>query len=207
MNPSIWLELLARNENALGLGLLFLASFIEYIFPPFPGDTIVLFGAFLVARRGWPGERVFGAVMLGSGLGCMIAYGAGRLLRRREESWASGRLGRFRPQLDTVIDRFSRHGVLYIVINRFLPSLRALFFVAAGMARLPAWKVLVCGLISAAAWNALIFTVGATLGSQWSRVQALFRAYGLVAWAIIAVVATSLAFRWWWRRRKRLSAP
>jgi hypothetical protein len=31
---------------------------------------------------------------------------------------------------------------LYLSINRFLPSLRALFFVAAGMARLSPWKVL-----------------------------------------------------------------
>ena len=49
------IDLVARNHNTLGLAVLCLSACIEYLFPPFPGDTITVFGAFLVARRGWSG--------------------------------------------------------------------------------------------------------------------------------------------------------
>src|SRR5262249_48698448 len=140
------IELVGRNENALGLSILALSAFIEYIFPPFPGDLIAVFGAFLVTRRGWSWPGVAAATLVGSSAGCMVAYAAGRWLARSEAGWHARWLVKIRPRIDAIVERFRRHGALYITINRFLPSVRALFFVAAGMARLPWWKVLAFGL-------------------------------------------------------------
>ena len=200
------MELVERSQGATGLLLIGSCALIEYVFPPFPGDLVVVFGAFLVARRGWSGPGVWGAVLAGSAIGCMLAYGVGRLLHRTEGRWAAGRLARVRPRIDSLVERFGRHGALYIAINRFLPSLRALFFVAAGMARLSPWKVLFFGLVSAAAWNALLFALGATVGRQWSQVEEFFVRYGEAAWSVIGVVVLGLVARWWWRRRKQASA-
>jgi membrane protein DedA with SNARE-associated domain len=195
------LLLVERNHNALGLGMLALSACVEYLFPPFPGDTVVVFGAFLVARRGWSAPAVMGVVLLGSAIGCMVDYGAGRWLARSEARWTSGWLARARPRIDLLLARFERHGALYIIINRFLPSLRALFFVAAGMARLPAWKVLACGLVSALVWNALLLLVGVSVGTEWSQLRRLFEAYGAAAWTLIVVAAAIATARWAYKRR------
>lgn len=199
MHTETLIALLARNENAFGLFLLGASAFLEYVFPPFPGDLVAVYGAFLVARRGWSAGRVLGVLMIGSALGCMVGYGVGRWLARSEQRW-SGRLARVRPQLDRLVERFARHGALYLVINRFLPSVRALFFVAAGLARLPFWKMLVFGLASALAWNALLFAIGATAGAEWSRAERIFATYGLLAWSVVAAVAALLLARWAWKR-------
>jgi membrane protein DedA with SNARE-associated domain len=193
------LRLVERNHNALGLGLLALSACIEYVFPPFPGDTVVVFGAFLVARRGWSATAVMGVVLLGSAVGCMVDYGAGRWLGRSQTRWTSGWRARARPRIDSLVARFERHGALYIVVNRFLPSLRALFFVAAGMARLPAWKVLAYGLVSALLWNTLLLGVGMSVGHEWP--ERLFEAYGAAAWTVILVAAAIVTARWAYRRR------
>jgi membrane protein DedA with SNARE-associated domain len=195
------LGLVEHNHNVLGLGLLALSACIEYVFPPFPGDTVVVFGAFLVARRGWSATAVMGVVLLGSAVGCMVDYGAGRWLARSETRWTSGWLSRARPRIDVLVARFERHGALYIIVNRFLPSLRALFFVAAGMARLPAWKVLACGLISALLWNTLLLGVGVSVGREWPELRRLLEAYGTAAWTVILVAAALLTARWAYRRR------
>jgi membrane protein DedA with SNARE-associated domain len=195
------MDLVAGSQGPLGLFLLGFCAFIEYVFPPFPGDLVTVFGAFLVTRRGWPAAGVLGAVLAGSALGCMVGYGAGRLLARTEGRWAAGRLARFRPPIDELVARFARHGAWYIAINRFLPSVRALFFVAAGMARLSPWKVLGLGLVSAILWNAALFAIGATAGRQWSRVERIFVTYGQVAWGLLALLVLFALARWWRRRR------
>jgi membrane protein DedA with SNARE-associated domain len=195
------IDLVARNHNTLGLGLLLLSACIEYLFPPFPGDLIVVFGAFLVARRGWSAPAVFGAVLAGSVLGFMLDYAVGRWLGRTEERWTRGRLHRFRPQIDRLVERFARHGALYLAINRFIPSLRGLFFVAAGMARLPWWKVLAFGTLSALLWNALLLALGLSVGNSWDRLVTVFQTYGIAFWVVALVVLLALLVQRRWRRR------
>jgi membrane protein DedA with SNARE-associated domain len=193
-----------RNPNATGMALIGLSAFMEYVFPPFPGDAVTVFAAFLVARRGWPAAPVLAAVILGSAAGSMFAYAVGRLIARSEARW-HGWLVRVRPRLDQILARFARHGALYLAINRFLPSLRALFFLAAGMARLPALKVLAFGLVSQLAWTCLLFAIGTTVGSEWSRVERIFETYGEGAWLALGLVVLGLAVRWLWRRRRTQS--
>src|SRR4051812_33831071 len=72
-----------QGVGPLGYAVLFLAALVEYIFPPFPGDTITLLGGIYAVRgeKSWP--LVFAVVTLGSVLGCAIDYGAGARLARR----------------------------------------------------------------------------------------------------------------------------
>lgn len=194
------IDLIAQNQNTLGLAILLVSAAIEYLFPPFPGDAITLFGAFLVARHGFNGPAVFGAVLLGSTLGFMTDYAVGRWLGATEARW-TGRLARLRPRLDALVARFSRHGTFYLVLNRFIPSVRGLFFLAAGMARLPAWKVLGCGLVSALAWNSLLLLVGLSVGRSWESLAEIAEAYAVALWSLGALLALTLFVRWWRRRR------
>jgi membrane protein DedA with SNARE-associated domain len=195
------IDMVAQNQNTLGLGILLLSACIEYLFPPFPGDLVTVFGAFLVARRGWNGVAVFAAVLVGSALGCMLDYALGRWLGRTEERWTRGRLRRFRPQIDRILARFARHGGLYLAINRFIPSLRGLFFIAAGMARLPWWEVLGFGLLSAVVWNGLLLALGLSVGQSWDRLLLIVHAYAAAFWILAALAAIAVAARWIRRRR------
>ena len=144
---------------------------------------------------------MFGAVTLGSAIGCMVDYAVGRWLGKTEERWTRGRLHRFRPQIDVLVERFARHGALYLAINRFIPSLRGLFFLAAGMARLPWWKVLTFGTLSALLWNALLLTLGLTVGKSWQQLSRLMAQYAVVFWILLGVIALAVALRWWLKRR------
>jgi membrane protein DedA with SNARE-associated domain len=193
---------LKHNNNPLGLGMLGLSAMIEYVFPPFPGDTVTLFGALLVTRYNWSVVQIFAVVLLGSGIGAMIDFYVGVWMGRRYHDGSFPRNVALRAQIERVLDAFRRHGAIYVSINRFLPAVRAMFFIAAGVAGLRAAPVLFYALVSAAAWNALIIAVGYAVGANWRRIKSLFRTYSIIAWSALGAVAVALLVRWIVRRRR-----
>ena len=89
-----------------------------------------------------------------------------------------------------------------MIVNRFLPGVRAFFFLAAGAAGIPLWKVLLYGGISAALWNVLLLGAGALLARNEMELVALFARYDTVAW-IVVLAACAIAILVWRRRRAR----
>lgn len=201
-----WLQ---RSESPLAYVILGLASAAEYLVPPFPGDSIALFGVVLAAGAGYSVAGVYVALNLGALAGGMAAYGVGRWIAERREH----RTPRFlrgqqvRRAIDRVIARFERHGAAYLAINRFVPGLRSVFFVAAGMARLPAWRVAVFGTLSAMVWNALLLGAGWAVGANYDELERWVRTYTYAAFGVLALVALVVAGRLAWSRRTRPPEP
>jgi membrane-associated protein len=197
-----WLsELLARTGPAAPL-LLFFAAFIEYVFPPFPGDGLVVLGAWYAThgKLSWP--LTFATVTAGAMAGAAVDYAFGRWLGARiEERAAAGKVDRAR------VERFERSyrrwGGLFLVANRFLPGIRAFFFVAAGASRIPLSEVLLFGGISAALWNGLLLAAGAYLARNTAELLDLFARYDTVASSALVLAGAALLASWWWRRRRR----
>jgi membrane protein DedA with SNARE-associated domain len=198
------LEWLQHTEGPAAYAVLGLAAMAEYVFPPFPGDTITLTGVFLAVGAGYHVAWVYAALNVGAVIGGMGAYGVGRLVaaRRLRRPPRFLRTQQLRQAVNTVLDRFERHGSWYLALNRFLPALRAVFFIAAGMARLPAWKVAVYGAVSAALWNGLLLGLGWLLGDNLEQLESILRTYSAVVIAVVVAVLAGLALRWWWRRRR-----
>jgi membrane-associated protein len=144
---------------------------------------------------------VFAVVTLGSLAGAALDYGIGRRLAHTPVEQLSGRKRKAREKVQPLLAKFEKHGAVYVVINRFLPGIRAFFFIAAGMARLPLWKVLAWGALSAAAWNALIIGAGFAIGKNWDELLGLLRTYTTAAWIVIGLVVVILIARWLWKRR------
>jgi len=193
---SNWLiAFVSEQNNPIGLLVLAGSALIEYVFPPFPGDTITLFGAILITAYGWNFAAVYTAVMIGSIAGAALAFAFGAAIQRRRT--------RSDRAVDRLIARFERHGPIYLVLNRFLPGFRALFFVAAGMARMPVRSVLLYGALSAALWNALVIGLGATIGANFDTLERWLRRYAIGVWIALGAIALLVAIRYAWRRRRR----
>jgi membrane protein DedA with SNARE-associated domain len=201
---SEWLiAFVQRENNPAGLALIAGSAAIEYIFPPFPGDTVTLFGAVLITAYGWSFAGVFGAVMAGSCAGSMLAFWAGQGLQRKRDR----RPPKPDSKLDRMIVRFRRRGAVYLVLNRFFPGIRTLFFVAAGMARLPARAVLLYSAISAAVWNLGLIAIGATVGANFETLKAWVQRYTLLVWIGIGLALAFIGLRALLRRRNNHREP
>ncbi len=182
--------------------IMFGGSLLEYVFPPVPGDLWTAAGAILVAR-GKKFATIFFAVNLGSAAGFLIDYLFGRWLAKPERKFRTWgpRWQRTGRAIDEIARGFDRHPALYLIIHRFLPGVRSLFFVAAGFARVPIWKVLAFGLVSSIAWNLALIGAGMWVGASFDRLSALLARYTWAAWLAVIVVVTVAVVRW--RRRRR----
>ena len=197
------LAYLSQGESALGVAALAIAALVEYVFPPFPGDTVTLFGAFLAATARWHAGAVLAAVTAGSLAGAAIDYAIGRRLAARPLEELSPRRRKLRERLAPVVARFERHGAVYLAVNRFLPGIRALIFVAAGAAGLPFRRVIAYGALSALLWNGLLIGAGFAVGENWDLLLELLRRYTAMVWIAIGVAVLALVALALWRRARR----
>jgi membrane protein DedA with SNARE-associated domain len=187
-------EALARTGPAAP-AILFLGSLVEYVFPPFPGDTLVVLGAWYAVngKISWP--FAFVSVTAGAVVGAWIDYRIGVALGAALERGAMRRGPITLEHVRKVEAGYARWGEWFLLANRFLPGIRAFLFVGAGAARLPLGKVLLWGGISAAAWNALLLLVGAFLVSNLDEFVGWLERYTMVAWVAMAVGAAFLLAR------------
>jgi membrane protein DedA with SNARE-associated domain len=184
------------------VGVAFLAAMIEYLFPPFPGDSVTVLAGVYAWRGDKPFLLTYVAILAGSLLGASIDYAVGRslahkLLRRGPEETL---LGVSQRQLLALTDRMRRSGTWLLVGNRFLPAVRGPIFAAAGAAELPFLKVFLLGAVSTLAWNALLFGAGVAVGGNLERLRALLRGYEraalfLLGLALLAVVVKTVLSR------------
>ncbi len=140
--------------------VLFFATWIEYIFPPFPGDTILVAGGFFAARGAISLYVTFTVLVLGSTTGCMLGWWLGHFAF--QHPWSKQRVLQFvKPQnLERLQKLYKRYGVTILIINRFLPGVRGVFMVASGLAQIPLRLVIIWGTVSALLWNSLLIAFG-----------------------------------------------
>ncbi|MFL5312347.1 MAG: DedA family protein [Myxococcales bacterium] len=181
--------------------VLFLASFLEYVFPPVPGDAVAVLGGWYATHGGLSWTVLFCALSVGALAGTAFDWRLGRWVGARlDDRAAVGRLDRAR--LERFERAYRRWGGLLLVANRFLPGIRAFFFLAAGAAGIPLWKVLLYGGISAVLWNVLLLGAGVLLAKNEMELVTLFARYDTVAW-IVVLAACAIAAVVWLRRRAR----
>jgi membrane-associated protein len=198
-------DALART-GPLAPGVLAFATFVEYVFPPFPGDLVVVLGAWYAVqgKLSWP--ATFGSVMAGAIAGAWVDYRIGAAFGRSIDRRAARRGGLTKARLARFEERYRRWGGLLLVANRFFPGVRAFFFVAAGASGIPLRKVLLLGAISAALWNAALLAAGALVARNADDLVALVERYTHAAYGALALVAAAAIALVVWRRRAARAA-
>ncbi len=105
-------------------------------------------------------------------LGRYVGIGEGQLLKA--EKW------------------FNSRGRFSVLLARFVPGLRSIISIPAGVARMNIWEFLLYTAIGSTAWNAGLIEMGYYLGQNWEAVYSFIKStYSMV---VIALVAIVLAF-------------
>jgi len=198
-----FLHTLEHGPQYCAYALVLAAAAIEYVFPPVPGDTVALFAVALAVRAQLSWVFVYLSMTFGALLGGLAAWGFGLWLANHEESWPSflKTPGATRA-LDAVRRGYEQHGAMYLVVNRFLPALRAFFFVGAGMSRMNVGPVIVFGGISAALWNALLMGVGYAVGNNWDVLRDMAERYAVATLILVVIAVIGLIARFVWESRR-----
>ncbi|MFO0725703.1 MAG: DedA family protein [Myxococcota bacterium] len=192
------LELVRSHSGPSALLVLFVAAALEYMLPPVPGDSIVLAGSLLVVAGAWPFWVVLVVAVAGGFLGSTVHYGLGRLGGHRAHRW----IVRFAGEkgLQRFEDAFQHRGLWVIAVNRALPGVRAIVFLAAGVLEVPPARALGVGLISNIVWSTGLLVLGVSIGDNAEKISA---ALGVYQWVAAGLAVFGIGVYMLWRRRRR----
>jgi membrane protein DedA with SNARE-associated domain len=178
-----------------------LSAFLENVIPPVPGDTVVVFSAYLVGLGLLHWAPVYAATCVGGTAGFMLMYQIGRTGGRALVGRSGNRLFG-QEQLIRAEAWLERYGPWLILANRFLSGVRSVIALAAGLGNLSWPRVFVLGGISMILWNGALLYAGMLVGRNWESVIEVLRQYNQVAVGIVIVVLLGLVLRGWRQRRR-----
>lgn len=150
--------------------------FIENVFPPIPSEVILPLGGFFTTSTDMSLPGVIIAATVGSVLGAYILYGIGWVLNRNRlmrffETRPMRLLGFKGDDIAKAIDWFDRRGQISVLICRFVPIVRSLISIPAGVARMNMARFALYTLVGSAVWNTILCSLGAAAGSAWETVS------------------------------------
>ena len=148
---------------------------LENVFPPIPSELIMPLAGFNAARGGTPLWLAVLAGGLGSLAGAYLwylvgrAFGAHRLRRliARHGRWLTLTLSEF----EVAEGWFQRHGRKIVFLGRFVPTVRTLISIPAGIERMPQGQFLLFTALGSFIWSGGLALAGYLLEDQYERVE------------------------------------
>jgi membrane protein DedA with SNARE-associated domain len=197
-----WIINIMNQYGYLGIALLIA---IENIFPPIPSELILTFGGFMTTYTSMNIWMVALFATIGSVVGAIVLYGAGQLLPMEKLEWITGKwghvLGLRREDVKRSENWFIRRGASSIFFCRFVPLVRSLISIPAGMARMRRGKFLLYTAFGTAIWNVALVCLGAFAGAGWGRINKYMDIYLCIALVIMIIVGIVFVI-WFMEKRK-----
>lgn len=169
MDLSLFQMTLPDMIRTVGYAGVFLIVFIESGIPiglvlPLPGDTLLFSGGILAAAGAFDLIPLMIAILLGAVAGDSAGYWFGEKfgtkLFRKEDALLMN------PRTLARAERFfERYGRRALIFARFIPVLRTVIPIGAGIARMPYRIFLAYNVVGAIIWTLLVTLLGYFLGS------------------------------------------
>jgi membrane protein DedA with SNARE-associated domain len=148
----------------------FLLMTLESMVAPIPSELVMPFAGFLIFTGEFSVVPVLVASTLGSIVGSLLSYGMGMLGKP-----VVLRYGRYLllnvHHLEWTENFFLRHGGKTIFISRFIPVVRHLISIPAGLARMPLTPFILYTAVGATLWNMFLTYLGFRLKQNWQLIQ------------------------------------
>jgi membrane protein DedA with SNARE-associated domain len=149
---------------------IFLLMTLESMVAPIPSELVMPFAGFLIFTGQFSVAGVIVASTLGSIAGSLLSYGMGMLGKPVVLSY--GRYLLLNPHhLEWTEKFFDRHGGKTIFISRFIPVVRHLISIPAGLARMPLIPFILYTAVGATLWNGFLTYLGFRLKQNWPIIQ------------------------------------
>jgi membrane protein DedA with SNARE-associated domain len=194
---------LIRDMGYVGL---FVLIILESTMVPVPSLLVMPFAGFLASQGDFSLPAILAINSVGALVGSSLSYWLG-IAGGKPLLLKYGKYVLVRPaDLEKTEIFFERHGAWTVFIARFLPVVRHLISIPAGVARMRLPAFLFQTFLGATAWGGGLMLVGYILGSQWERVAKVAKRVDLVVAGIVVLTLVFLAVRFVARRRSQRSA-
>ena len=187
-------------------GVFFLIA-LENVFPPIPSEVILLFGGFMTTYTSLNIALMVVAATLGSLLGAIVLYYIGKILNKeRLKKIVSGKVGKVLRLKEKDIDMadhwFDTKGNKTVFFCRFIPIVRSLISIPAGMSEMPMAKFLLYTTVGSAIWNTVLIVIGNRVGENWESILWVFDQYSHIV-LILLILIFVLFIVWFYTKKQK----
>lgn len=199
---------LAEVINQFGYAAIVVLIAAENIFPPIPSEVILTFGGFMTASTDMTVSGVVIASTAGSVGGAVVLYYLGSILGAERMKRIVMNYGKWLRVTTDDVDKsyswFNKYGSWTVFFCRFIPLIRSLISIPAGMSKMSIPKFLTLTTIGTLIWNTVLVNLGASVGENWGDIVAVMEVYANIAYAVIAVLGiTFLIWIFYFRPKKK----
>ena len=201
-------EIIISIMNQFGyLGILLLIM-IENVFPPIPSEIILCFGGFMTTTTNLTIVGVIVASTIGSVLGATILYFIGKILNKdRLIKIVSGKIGKIlrlkRKDIEMADHWFDTKGAKTVFFCRFIPIVRSLISIPAGMSEMPFPKFIILTTIGTTIWNTVLTILGSIMGENWTKVVQIMEEYSSITLFILVILVVLGTSYFFYRKTKK----
>ncbi|RHW34963.1 DedA family protein [Lysinibacillus yapensis] len=198
-----WITSVMEDFGYIGV---FLLIMLENLFPPIPSEVILTFGGFMTTHTDLTVTGVVIASTLGSVAGAIILYGVGAVVGIRRIERFVDKWGKFLRLTSNDIHKanswFEKYEVWTVFFCRFIPLIRSLISLPAGLAKMNFWIFLLLTTLGTLIWNMVLVNVGAAVGESWETIVGYMDVYSNFAYTAIVIVFLIIVIRFY-RKKKR----
>lgn len=199
-------EIMINLINNFGYLGVFLLIAIENIFPPIPSEVILTFGGYMTTYTNLNIIGVIIASTIGSLVGAIVLYYLGKILNKeRLIKIVDGKIGKVlclkKDDILKADEWFDNKGYKSVFFCRFVPIVRSLISIPAGMSEMNIPKFLIYTVIGSLIWNSVLVILGSIVGENWEMIVNIFDTYSTVA--LIVLVLIFIVFVIWFYKKKK----
>ena len=174
------------------IGICFLIA-LENIFPPIPSEVILTFGGFLTTYSNLGPLGVIISATIGSLIGAIALYYLGYFFSDKLEKLFK------MDDIKKANNWFKEKGYKAVLYCRFVPIVRSLVSIPAGINKMNMLIFLLYTSIGTIIWNTVLVYAGVFLGDNWSYFAGVISRYSKVVLVFIILV---ILVRIWIKRIK-----
>ena len=186
----------------------FLLIALENIFPPIPSELILTFGGFMTTYTSLNIVLMIVFATLGALVGALVLYYICKIFNKeRLTRIVSGKVGKVLRLKAEDIEKadhwFDTKGHITVFFCRFIPIVRSLISIPAGMSEMPMKKFLLYTTAGTLIWNTVLVTLGSIMGKNWENIVAFMDNYSHIALIVLVILFIAAVIYFYSKRIKK----
>ncbi|ENJ8854247.1 DedA family protein [Staphylococcus aureus] len=199
-------QIITEFISRFGYAAIFILILLENVLPIVPSEIILTFAGLVSVKSHLSILTLFIIATIASFIGLLILYYICRLISEERLYRFIDRHGKWiklkSKDLKRANDWFKKYGVWAVFICRFIPVLRVLITIPAGVNRMNVVTFTVISLIGTTIWNFGLILLGRTLSDSFGMLMTGLHTYSRIMYVVIIIAVIYFAIRYIGKRKR-----
>ncbi|MCU5745330.1 DedA family protein [Staphylococcus sp. SQ8-PEA] len=172
---------------------------LENILPFIPSEIILTFAGLLSVKSTLSIPVLFTISTVASFIGLLVLYYISRLVSEERLYLFVDKYGKWiklkGKDVARANDWFKRYGEIAVFVCRFIPVLRVLITIPAGINRMNVVKFTILSLVGTTIWNFALIYLGRLLSNSWDTLMSGLHTYSYIMYVILFIAVIYVIYR------------